>query len=113
MKNPKFEIYTDKRGEFRFRLRAKNGEPILASEGYTSKSACKNGIASVKTNCKANARFDRKKSRSNKWFFNLKAANHRVIGTSEMYNSESSCENGIKAIMRDAKAAKIDDTTSG
>ncbi|MFV0352595.1 MAG: YegP family protein [Oscillospiraceae bacterium] len=48
--NPKFEIYEDKGGEFRFRLKASNGEPILASEGYTSKSGCKNGIGSVVRN---------------------------------------------------------------
>jgi uncharacterized protein YegP (UPF0339 family) len=45
--NPKFEIYTDKSGEFRFRLRARNGEPIAASEGYKAKASCKNGIESV------------------------------------------------------------------
>ena len=49
-KNPKFEVYVDKRGEFRFRLKAKNGEPILRSEGYKGKDGCKNGIASVKRN---------------------------------------------------------------
>ena len=49
-KNPKFEIYRDKAGEFRFRLKAANGEPILASEGYTAKVNCKNGIASVRKN---------------------------------------------------------------
>jgi len=48
--NPKFEIYTDKAGEFRFRLKAKNGETILASEGYKAKASCKNGIESVKKN---------------------------------------------------------------
>ena len=50
VKNPKFEIYADKSGEFRFRLKAKNGEIILASEGYKTKSGCKNGINSVKKN---------------------------------------------------------------
>jgi len=49
-KNPKFEVYNDKAGEFRFRLKARNGEIILASEGYTSKSGCMNGIESVKKN---------------------------------------------------------------
>ena len=48
--NPKFEIYNDKAGEFRFRLKAKNGEVILASEGYKSKAGCKNGIESVVKN---------------------------------------------------------------
>ncbi len=45
--NPKFEIYLDKAGEFRFRLRAKNGQIIAASEGYKKKDSCKNGIDSV------------------------------------------------------------------
>ena len=45
--HPKFEIYLDKKGEFRFRLKARNGEPIAASEGYTAKAGCKNGIESV------------------------------------------------------------------
>ena len=49
-KNPKFEVYTDKKGEFRFRLKAKNGEPIAASEGYTTKASCMNGIDSVRKN---------------------------------------------------------------
>ncbi|MBR3749024.1 MAG: YegP family protein [Firmicutes bacterium] len=49
-KNPKFEIYTDKAGELRFRLKAGNGEIILASEGYSSMSGCKNGIESVRKN---------------------------------------------------------------
>lgn len=48
--NPKFEVYKDKKGEFRFRLKAGNGEIILSSEGYTSKSGCQNGIESVKKN---------------------------------------------------------------
>ena len=49
-KHPKFEIYTDKAGEFRFRLKARNGEVIAASEGYKAKASCENGIASVKKN---------------------------------------------------------------
>ena len=49
-KNPKFEIYLDKAGEYRFRLKAKNGEIILSSEGYTQKAGCKNGIESVRRN---------------------------------------------------------------
>ncbi len=49
-KNPKFEIYTDKKGETRFRLKAKNGQVIAASEGYKSKKACENGIESVRKN---------------------------------------------------------------
>ena len=49
-KHPKFEVYTDKAGETRFRLKAANGEVILASEGYKAKSSCMNGIESVRKN---------------------------------------------------------------
>ena len=48
--NPKFEMYTDKAGEFRFRLKARNGEIIAASEGYKAKASCLNGIDSVRRN---------------------------------------------------------------
>lgn len=49
-KNPKFEVYIDKAGEFRFRLKATNGQIIATGEGYKSKSGCMNGIESVKKN---------------------------------------------------------------
>ena len=49
-KHPKFEMYVDKAGEFRFRLKATNGQVIAVSEGYTSKAGCENGIESVKKN---------------------------------------------------------------
>ena len=50
VKHPKFEVYTDKKGEFRFRLKATNGEIILSSEGYVKKASCLNGIESVRKN---------------------------------------------------------------
>ena len=50
VKHPKFEIYLDKAGEYRFRLKARNGEIIAVSEGYKAKSGCLNGIESVKKN---------------------------------------------------------------
>ena len=50
LKNPKFEIYTDKAGEFRFRLKARNGQIIAVSEGYKAMRSCINGIESVKKN---------------------------------------------------------------
>ena len=49
-KNPKFEVYTDKKGEFRFRLKAGNGQIIATGEGYKAKSGCLNGIESIKKN---------------------------------------------------------------
>ena len=50
VKHPKFEIYLDKAGEYRFRLKATNGEIIAVSEGYKAMAGCENGIASVKKN---------------------------------------------------------------
>lgn len=50
VKHPKFELYTDKAGQFRFRLKARNGEVIAVSEGYKAKAGCLNGIESVKKN---------------------------------------------------------------
>ena len=50
VKHPKFEVYTDKAGEFRFRLKARNGEIVASSEGYKTKTSCLNGIESVKKN---------------------------------------------------------------
>lgn len=50
LKHPKFEVYTDKSGEYRFRLKARNGEVIATGEGYKAKAGCLNGIASIKKN---------------------------------------------------------------
>ena len=49
-KHPKFEVYEDKGGEFRFRLKATNGQVIATSEGYKAKASCLNGVESVKKN---------------------------------------------------------------
>ena len=50
LKHPKYEVYLDKAGEYRFRLKARNGEIIAASEGYKKKAGCLNGIDSIKRN---------------------------------------------------------------
>ncbi len=50
VKHPKFEVYLDKKGEYRFRLKARNGEIIATGEGYKSKASCMNGIESIKKN---------------------------------------------------------------
>ena len=50
LKHPKFEVYTDKAGEFRFRLKARNGQIVAVGEGYKKKVSCLNGIESIKKN---------------------------------------------------------------
>jgi hypothetical protein len=108
----KFEIYKDKKGEFRFRLKAGNGETILASEGYGDRSGVDAGVASVKKNAGEFARFVKKAAANGKHHFVLRAANNQVIGQSEMYDSEAACDGGIKSVMSHAPGAAIDDQTA-
>lgn len=108
----KFIITTRKNGEFQFNLQASNGQVILSSEGYTTKVACMNGVESVKKNATTETRFDKLVSKNNKYYFNLKASNGQIIGTSEMYDSEASRDNGISSVMKNAPDAIIDDNTT-
>ena len=108
----KFELYKDKAGEFRFRLKAGNGQKILASEGYKDRSGAENGIASVKKNAAEKDRFEKRTSTNGKHYFVLKAGNHQVIGQSEMYESEDSCDNGIRSVAENAPGAAVDDQTA-
>jgi len=105
----KFVITTRKNGEFQFNLKAGNGQTILASEGYTTKAACENGIESVRKNSQDDARYDRQVSKSGQPYFNLRAANGQIIGSSEMYESVASRENGIESVKKNAQDATIDD----
>ena len=108
----KFELYKDKAGEFRFRLKAGNGQIILASEGYKARSSAMNGIESVRKNSQDDNRFDRTETKTGKARFNLKAGNGQVIGTSESYESTSARENGIKSVAKNAPDAKLVDETA-
>lgn len=105
----KFEVYQDARSEYRFRLKAGNGQKILASEGYSAKAGCMNGIESVRKNSQDDKRYERLKSSNGKHYFNLKASNGQVIGTSEMYESSSGMENGIAAVTSNAPKATIEE----
>jgi uncharacterized protein YegP (UPF0339 family) len=104
----KFVITTRKNGEFQFNLKANNGQTILASEGYTTLAACENGIESVQKNAPDDGRYDRKTSTNGKAYFNLKAGNGQVIGTSEMYESEAGRENGIESVKANAPDATVE-----
>jgi hypothetical protein len=107
-----FELFRDKKGEFRFRLKAGNGEIILASESYKDRAGAANGIESVKKNSDLLARFEKKASAGGKHYFVLKAANHQVIGTSEQYPTEEARDNGIKSVIANAKLASVEDKTA-
>jgi len=105
----KFELYKDRKGDFRFRLKASNGQIILASEGYKRRVSAMNGIASVQKNARQDARFERKNTKAGKHRFSLKAINGQVIGTSESYNTVKSRENGVASVGKNAPRAAIVD----
>ena len=102
-----FVISKRKNDEFQFVLKAGNGQVILASEGYTTKTACVNGIESVKKNAQIDGRFDRLEAKNGKPYFNLKASNGQIIGTSEMYESVAARDNGIESVKKNAPDAEV------
>ncbi len=105
----KFVITKRSNGEFQFNLKADNGQVILSSEGYSNKAACENGIESVRKNAVNDKQFELKTSSNNKFYFNLKAANGQVIGSSEMYETKAAAENGIASVTKNAPGATIED----
>ncbi len=107
----RFEVYKDKAGEFRFRLKAANGQNFLSSEGYSAKASCLNGVESVKKNSQSPDRFTKKKTPSGKFRFNLTSSNGQVVGTSQSYSSESGCSNGMKSVAECSPGASTDDQT--
>ena len=80
---------------------------ILRSEQYDSKAAAQNGIASVQKNCAADERFERKDAADGRFYFNLKAGNHQVIGTSQMYKTAASRDAGIESVKTNGSTMQI------
>ena len=107
----KFEIKKSTNGKYHFNLKAGNGQIILSSEMYETKSACENGIESVKKNAPDDNRYDKRQSSKGDPYFVLKAGNGQEIGRSEMYSSTAGMENGIESIKTNAPTALTDDTT--
>ena len=102
-----FLISKRKNDEFQFVLKAGNGQVILASEGYATKAACDNGIESVKKNSQVDERFDKLEAKNGNFYFNLKATNGQIIGSSEMYESVASRDNGIESVKKNAPDADV------
>ncbi|MCG2612742.1 YegP family protein [Terrimonas sp. NA20] len=110
MSQAKFEIYrSEKNSEYYFRLKAANGKIILSSEGYKAKYSCENGIASVKNNAPHDARYDKKTNKAGQYYFNLKAGNGEIIGTSESYTTADSRDQGIETVKSVAPDAVIEE----
>lgn len=103
----KFIVSKRKNEEFQFNLKATNGQIILTSEGYTTKAACLNGIESVKKNSQDENKFEILESKNGKHYFNLKATNGQIIGSSQMYETLASCKNGVASVMNNAPEAEV------
>lgn len=108
----KFIISLRTNGLYHFFLKAGNGQVILASEGYSSKAGCMNGIESVKKNGSDDSKFDRKTASNGKFYFNLKATNGQIIGTSEMFESEISRNRVIESVKHNILESTIIDQTT-
>ena len=96
----RFEIFTGRDGQHYFHLLAGNGHKVLRSEGYVSLSGARNGVESVRTNAPLATRYDILDASSGEYYFNLKAANHEIIGTSEMYSSRANAKRGAETVAR-------------
>jgi uncharacterized protein YegP (UPF0339 family) len=98
-------------GQFFFNLHAANGERILTSELYTTKSAALNGIESVRANSPIDSRYERFNDKAGKPRFNLKAANSQVIGVSEGYSTPQARDQGIASCKVNGPSATTEDRT--
>jgi len=105
-----FELSKTSDGQFRFALKADEKETLLASESYRSRSSAEGGIASVRTNCAKDGRFDRKVAANGTFFFNLKAANGEVIGTSHMYPTAQARDAAIASVMAAGASTTVRDS---
>lgn len=107
-----FELSNSSDGQFRFVLKAGNSETILTSELYKTKASAENGMASVQKNCADDARYERKVAANGKLHFNLKAANHQIIGSSQMYATAASRDKGIESVKTNGVTQTIKDLTA-
>lgn len=106
-----FELNKSSDGQFRFLLKDGNSATLLTSELYHAKSSAENGIASVQANSGLEERYEKKVSSNGKPYFNLKAGNHQVIGTSKLYESDAACAEGIAAVKANGASKTIKDHT--
>jgi|SRR5690554_158398 len=104
----KYQIKKTINNQYRWVLKATNGETLITSETYTTKQNCLNGIASSKVSV-SDKNFERKSSISGQPYFNQVANNYQVLGTSEMYSSIAARDNGIESVKRNAPTATIED----
>ena len=105
-----FETFQGLDGHYYFSMTAGNGQNVLRSQGYTTLASAQNGIASVVANGNDKRQFDVAQATNGDWFFNLRAANNEIIGTSELYASKSNAERGartVRALVRIVRSGSV------
>jgi uncharacterized protein YegP (UPF0339 family) len=107
----KFELKKSITDQYHFNLKAENGEVVLSSAMYTTKSGAQEGIRSVRVNAPLVERYERKFSLKDEPYFVLLAANGEPLGRSEMYSSNAAMESGITSVKTNAPDATVDDQT--
>ena len=108
-----YQISKTADGQFQFVLKAGNGETILTSERYKAMDSVHTGIASVQKISPDASRYEKKQASNGKPYFLLKAANHQVIGNSQMYGSEDARDKGIASVQANGPTTTIKDETAG
>ena len=100
-------VRTTTKKEFRFNLRASNGQVILSSEGYATQANCFTGVTSLREHAEEDHTCERTSSRTGSYHFNLKVTNGQVTGASHSRETSVGMENGIHAVMTHAPAAAM------
>jgi hypothetical protein len=111
MSHPKYILKTTSNEKFHFNLTAKNGQVILTSQTYISKASAVNGLVSVQINSTNEERYERSRSENGQFFFNLKASNGQVIGTSELYTTAEARDGGIESVKINGGTLEVEDRT--
>lgn len=104
-----YEIDKAKNGQYYFALKAGNAEVILTSEMYTTKASAEGGIASIQVNSPLDERYEKKTASNGQFYFVLKAANHQVIGNSQMYTTEAGRGIGVASVKTNGPSKTIKD----
>lgn len=97
--------------QYMFNLKAGNNEVILTSERYTTKASAQDGIASVRQNSQADARYQLKTATDGSPYFTLTEANGQTIGRSEMYSSTAARDKGVASVKANGATPTVKDNT--
>lgn len=106
-----YEMSRSSDGQWYFVLKSGSDVTILRSEMYRSRDSANNGVASVQKNCANDARYVKKEAANGKHFFNLRAGNHQVIGTSVMFDSAALRDAGIHSAKASGVSTVVKDLT--